>query len=131
MESLSADQNQDDIIIKCSLEEMANAFFKAYEIIWHDPNVNSQENQQYLTQLETLCKVKTFTEWKEAEDYVKAAKTVCHVITSGTNEELLVKEIFSSQNVPKILTFPETKHIIQLGQKIIRRFCVLKQRSKM
>jgi len=96
---------QDEIIIKCSLEKMAKAFFKDYEIIWHDPNVNSQENQQYMAQLEKLCKVQAFTEWKDAENYIKAAKTVCHVITSGTNGELLVKEIFSSANVPNVFTF--------------------------
>ena len=108
MENLSTDQDQyqdEIIIIKCSLEKMIEAFFKDYEIIWHDPNVNSQENQQYMAELKKLCKVKTFTKWKEAENYIKGAKTICHVITSGTNGELFVKEIFSSQNVPNILTF--------------------------
>ena len=118
MESLPADQEQDEIIIKCSLEEMTKAFFKDYEIIWQDPNVNSQENQQYLTKLEKLCKVKAFTEWKQAENYLNTAKTVCHVITAGTNGEFLVNEIFSSQNVPRIFSFcqdeeehsPPSKH---------------------
>src|SRR5689334_4327592 len=89
---------EEDIIIKCKVEEMVKHFFKDYIIVWHDPNVGSEENKQYIAQLEKFCKVKTETEWKEASAFIQGTKATCHVITSGTNGELLVKEIHSSQN---------------------------------
>jgi len=51
-----------EIIIKCSVEEMTKAFFKDYVIVWHDPNVKREENQQYITQLKKFCEVFTFIE---------------------------------------------------------------------
>jgi len=98
-------EEEEDIIIKCSLEEMIKEFFKEYVIVWHDPNVNSPVNQRYLDQLKKFCEVKTFTEWDKAAVEILEANTVCHVITSGTNGELLVREIDYSQNVSEIYIF--------------------------
>ena len=98
-----------EIIIKCSIEEMTKAFFKDYVIVWHDPNLKSQENQQYIAKLKWYCEVFTFTEWEKASAYVKGAKAVCHVVTSGTNGELLVKRIFESENVCNIYLFCENE----------------------
>jgi len=98
-----------EIIIKCSVEEMTKVFFKDYVIVWHDPNVNNKENQEYITQLEKFCEVFTLTEWEKTSIFIKEAKTVCHVITSGTNGELLVKEIFESENVCNIYVFCRNK----------------------
>ena len=94
-----------EIIIKCTLEEMVKHFFKDYVIVWHDPNVNTQENQQYIANLTKFCEVFPFTEWEKAKDYIQATQAVCHVITSGTNGELLVKEIFERENVCNIYIF--------------------------
>jgi len=96
---------QKEIIITCSIEEMMKAFFKDYAIVWHDPNVDNQENQQYIIKLRQFCEVFTFKEWKEASICIKEAKLLCHVITSGTNGELLVKEISASQSVSNIYIF--------------------------
>lgn len=98
-----------EIIIKCSVEDITKAFFKDYVIVWHDPNVNNKENQEYIVQLEKFCEVFTLTEWEKASTYIKEAKAVCHVITSGTNGELLVKEIFESENVCNIYAFCRNK----------------------
>jgi len=103
------DDQEEEIIIKCSLEEMVKEFFKQYLIIWHDPNMNSPVNQRYLDQLNKFCEIKTFTEWQKAVTGILEAETACHVITSGTNGELLVKEIDSSQNVSKIYVFCKNK----------------------
>ena len=94
-----------EIIIKCSLEEMMRAFFKDYVIVWHDPNVKNQENQQYITRLKKFCEVFRFTEWEKVKDYIQSAQAVCHIITSGTNGELLTKEISTSQSVANIYVF--------------------------
>ncbi len=94
-----------EIIIKCSIEEMMKAFFKDYVIVWHDPNANNQENQQYITQLKKFCEVFTFTEWEKARDHIKGSQAVCHVVTSGTNGQLLIQEIFESENVCNIYIF--------------------------
>jgi len=96
---------EEDIIVKCKLEEMVKQFFKDYVIVWHDPNMNSRENKRYLIQLEKFCEVKLFTEWKKASDYITEIKATCHVITSGTNGEVLVKEIFPRENVSVIYIF--------------------------
>ena len=51
---LKAGVNQ-EIIIKCPLEEMVKQFFKDFIVVWHDPDIGSQENQNHITQLgETL-----------------------------------------------------------------------------
>ncbi len=96
---------QADIIVKRPLEEMIKYFFKDYVIVWHDPNLNSQENQGHRAQLEEFCKVFTFAEWEKAKDFIHEAKEICHLITSGTNGELLVKEIFEKDNVCNIYLF--------------------------
>ena len=100
-----APSGEKEIIIKCSVEEMMKAFFKDYVIVWHDPNVNNEENQQYITQIKRFCEVFTFTEWEKASAYVKEAKAVCHVLTSGTNGEVLVKKIFENDSVCHIYIF--------------------------
>jgi len=97
--------NQEDIIIKCELGEMVKCFFKDYVIVWHDPNVKSPENEKYRAQLEKFCEVKAFTEWEKAVDYVLTANASYQVITSGTNGELLVKEIHANPNVSSIYIF--------------------------
>jgi len=97
--------DDEDIILKCGLEEMVKRFFKDWVIVWHDPNIGSQENKNYKDQLEKFCEVKTFTEWEKAAEFILRANAVCQMITSGTNGELLVKEISSSQNVSSIYIF--------------------------
>jgi len=97
--------SKEEIIIKCSLEEMVRHFFKDYVVIWHDPNVNSPENQQYIMQLKHFCEVLTFTEWEKALASIQESKAACHVITSGTNGEVLVEKIYESSNVAKIYVF--------------------------
>ena len=98
-----------EIIVKCSLEEMMKAFFKDYVIIWHDPKVDSQENQQYIAQLKKFCEVFVFTEWEKVRDCIQSTQAVCHVISSGTNGERLIKEIFESENVCNVYVFCTNK----------------------
>lgn len=107
----------EEIIIMCKLEEIVQEFFKDYVIVWHDPNVESEQNQFYKAQLERFCEVQTFTEWKDASKYIKEAKAICHVLTSGSNGELLVKEISSSQSVLKIYIFCGNKDYHQIWAK--------------
>lgn len=95
----------EDIIIKCNLEEMTKSFFQDYVIVWHDPNINSQENQQYITQLKKFCDVLTFTEWQKARDFVQSSPTACHIVTSGTNGEVFAKEIHQLPSVVNIYIF--------------------------
>ena len=94
-----------DIIVKLPLEEVVRDFFKDFLIVWHDPNSNSEENQDHSAQLEEFCQVLTFTEWEKARDYIQTTQAACHVITSGTNGELFVKEIFEKKNVCNIYVF--------------------------
>ena len=98
-----------EIIIKCALEEITKDFFKDYTIIWHDPHVNSDENQKYIVQLEKFCEVFTFTEWEKAKDHIQSTQAACHLITSGTNGELFVNEISLNQNVTYIYVFCANK----------------------
>jgi len=95
----------EDIIVKCSLDEMVKQFFKEYVAVWHDPNVDCPENQKYLAQLGKLCEVKAFKDWEKASEYIREAKTSCHVITAGTNGESLVKEICMYEHVSEIYVF--------------------------
>jgi len=95
-------EEDEEIIIKCGLDEIIKQFFKEYVVAWHDPDVNSPENLKYIHQIEKFCEVKTFTDWKKASTYIREAKAICHVITSGTNGESLIKEIHLSQQVSQI-----------------------------
>jgi len=106
----STGKSQDkDIIIKCGFGEMIKAFFKDYFIVWHDPNLNSQENQKYMDRLKKFCHVLTFTDWQKASLYIYEAKASCHAITSGANGEFLVKEISPSPTVAHIYVFCKSK----------------------
>jgi len=95
----SVTTTSEEIIIKCSLEEMLKSFFKDYVIVWHQPGLDPQENQQYMVQLKKFCEIFTFTEWQKASSFIKETDKVCHVMTSGTNGELLVKEISQSPHL--------------------------------
>ncbi len=88
---------------------MIKSFFKDYVIVWHDPDLNSQENQHALIQLEKFCQVFSFTEWQKASSFIKETEEICHGVTSGTNGELLVKEIFSALNISNIYIFCRDK----------------------
>ena len=74
-------------------------------IIWHDPNVNSEENENYCDVLGSICEYKTFDDWKEAAKEIKQSTIQCHVLTSGTNGEELVKEIASLKQVAAVYVF--------------------------
>jgi len=100
---------ESEIIIKCSIKGMVKAFFKDFVIIWHDPHMSSEENQQYITPLKKFCEVFTFTEWEKASIFIHEAKTACQVITSGTNGELLAEEISLGESVKDIYLFCENK----------------------
>lgn len=107
-----AKENEEEIIIKCSLEDMTKSFFKDCILIWHDPNLYSQENQHYISKMEKLFKVAAFLEWKETSQCIQSIKegqVTCHVITSGTNGEELVKEISPNENVSNIYVFCQNK----------------------
>jgi len=99
----------EDIVIKCPLDEMVKQFFESEMIVWHDPSVDFGQNQQYRQRLEKFCEVKTFTEWERASAFLLKVRKTCHVITSGTNGDLLVKEINSRNNVSRIYVFCENK----------------------
>ena len=97
--------SKEEIIVKCSLEEMVKHFFKDYIVVWHDPNVNSPENQQYITQLKQFCAVLTFTDYETALAAIQESQAACHVITSGTNGEVFVEKIHENSNIVKIYVF--------------------------
>jgi len=59
--------------------------------------------------LKKFCQVLTFTDWQKASVEIYEAKAACHVITSGTNGELFVREISSSPNVEHIYVFCKSK----------------------
>ncbi len=95
-------ENSEDIIVKCSLEEITQSFLKEDMIVWHDPDLNSQKNRHYIFQLEKICQVFTFTEWQKASSFIKEAHGICHVVTSETNGEFLVKQISENQSLSNI-----------------------------
>ncbi len=98
-------ETKEEIIVKCSLDEMVRHFFKDYVVVWHDPNVNSPENQKHITQLKQFCDVLTFTDYEKALAFIQESKAACHVITSGTNGEVLTEAIYESSNVARIYVF--------------------------
>jgi len=119
-------EDEEDIIIKCSLKNMVREFFKDYVVVWHDPNVNLQVNQRYLAQLQRFTEVKTFTEWEKAVTVIQESKTLCHVITSETNGELIVKEINSCQNVSKIYIFCKDQNYHSTWAKKYKKISCIK-----
>ena len=94
-----------EIIIMSSVEEVTKLFMKDTIIVWHDPEVNSRENQQYKDKLKTISEVKTFSGWKEASQFIMTSGLPCQVITAGTNGEDFAKEIIKHPNVISIHVF--------------------------
>jgi len=103
------EKEEEQTIEKIETEEKIKEFIRDYVIFWHDPSVNSSINQKYLDQLKKFCDVKTFTEYGKAVAEIQGATTSCHVITSGTDGELLVKEIYMNENVKEIYLFCKNK----------------------
>jgi len=99
------EKEEEDIRRQIRIDESIKEFIQDYAIFWHDPNVNSSENQKYLDQLSKFCEVKTFTEWEKAGTEIQKTKRDCLVITSGTNGKELAKKIDSCQNVKEIYVF--------------------------
>ena len=91
--------------IKSTIPDIAAKFLKECLLIWHDPNVNGQHNLPIAEALRTICDIKRFSDWEKAARFIKETSAVCHVITSGTNGELLVKEIYDLPNVWSIYIF--------------------------
>jgi len=100
---------ESDRLALCKAEELAKKFMKDSILVWHDPNIYNAENSKYIEILQEICDLKTFTDWKEASKYVKETEVICHTITSGTNGELLVKEIENQLNVASIYVFTLNK----------------------
>ena len=74
-------------------------------LIWHDPNVNGQHNLPIAEALRTICDIKRFSDWEKAARFIKETPAICHVITAGSNGELLVKEISDLPNVWAVYVF--------------------------
>jgi len=110
--------------VKCSLQEMVRRFFNDYVIVWYDAEIDSNENKQYIAQLERFCEVKTFTKWQEAATCVIESTAACHVITSGANGEELAKEIFSTKNVVQIYVFCFKKEQHEAWAKQYKISCI-------
>ena len=82
-----------------------NSSRKRHIIIWHDPKIASKENVKYTDSLKELSDIKGFDNWEEASKYIEAIQFPCHVITSGTNGQELVKEISPNPRVVSIFIF--------------------------
>jgi len=103
---MGTSSSKEDIVISASVKEVVKLFVKESHIVWHDPNINSQQNIKYLNGLqESTCDLKTFTDWNQAATYLQGVQTAVQVITSGTDGELLVKEISNVPNVFSVFVF--------------------------
>ena len=106
---MESQSNSEEIIVLCPIQDLTKHFVKDHLVAWHDPNIQGDENIQYKTAIESFCQVKTFTDWEEASSFLKSTDTVCSLITSGRNGELLVKETHDISNIFNIFIFCENK----------------------
>ena len=105
-ESPSTGQSESLVVPKFSfVERIKEDNATQNMIIWHDPNVNSEENATYCDILGGICEYKTFEDWEKAAKEIKHSSIQCHVLTSGTNGEELVKEISSLRQVAAVYVF--------------------------
>ena len=75
------------------------------EIIWHDPQVNCQENRSIYSLFKTLFEVSIFTSYQEAADYINNKNSILCIITSGTNGKELIEAIHEMDTVNCIIIF--------------------------
>ena len=100
-------EGPNDVIIICDVPTMAQQFITKNEsvVIWHDPNINSQENTIYLERLRDTNEVRTFERYEEAIKYINKLSSHAHVITSGQNGEKFANVIEKKPNVASLFLF--------------------------
>ena len=98
--------DQEDIIIMSDIKEITKLFVKEQIIIWYDPNPDTLENVDFLTELEKDYLVKRFSGWKKASNTIKEISVSFQLIMSGINKNLPVEliDIMSKVNFLYILT---------------------------
>ena len=101
-----AEDLPEDIMIMCSLEQMAVNFSGLdHVVIWQDPNIRSPENSSNLDKLALIGDVKAFDSWQEASSYIQQLSIPCQVLTSGANGESFISTIAGSPNVKSAYVF--------------------------
>ena len=98
-------RQEGEIIIKCHIDEIVKQLCKSYQVVWCDPNVNAEENKEFIDELKTICDLKTFSDYIEAFSYLQTHLPLCQVITSDTHGELIVKEISQLECVSSVYVF--------------------------
>ena len=89
-----------DVMIMCGTDELAKLFFKQTPIVWYNPKIDSEENTDYLKQLRSLSEVQTFSNYKDALDFIQRNQTLnYYIITSGEDGEPLIQAVTNEQNV--------------------------------
>ena len=90
---------KEDIIIKNYAKDIYHHFTdKSFTLIWHDPNIDSPENQKHLQNLQRSFDVQTFANIDDSLAYfntIDSAGKTCLIITSGRDGDRLIKEINS------------------------------------
>src|SRR5689334_16162973 len=97
--------DDNDIVIIEPPEKIAKYFIKEFVIVWHDPNVNDKFNTDFYEALQDIAEVIRFSDWKEATTWIKNNTLICHVLTAGTNGEVLLQNIFNLENVQSVHIF--------------------------
>jgi len=77
------------------------------KILWHDPNVNSPENRNYIAQVSQLgCSLEQINSVEMTTSLLKASPQRNYlIITSGSNGQKLLENIHSFDNIIGVIVF--------------------------
>src|SRR5882672_11566166 len=78
-------------------------------IIWHDPNVNNDENTLFYYAYMRDENVIRFSKFNECFEYISENKNKYIIITSNTNGKALVEKINDLNNILEIIIFCRDK----------------------
>ena len=74
-------------------EDLISHLQKCSLTVWHDPGVHQPHNAEPILMFQEISQLKTFDSWTDTVKFSKETSTPFYLITSGTNGELLVKEV--------------------------------------
>ena len=100
--SKRAQAKDDDIIIKCSAQDLVKQFLKESCVIWYDPNADSAENNLFKEQIKDVADIITFNNWEEAVKTINQTTQCIYIITSDIYAKDLANEIINLKHVDSI-----------------------------
>jgi len=98
-------KEKDEVIIMCDIQEMTKLFVVEYYLIWFDPTHLSQTYKEEVEKLKADFNLRISADWKEVKEQIQNKKTTYHLIISGIQDDIILKEIENISNISLAFVF--------------------------